>query len=59
MSLCNERDARGARCTVEGAHQIVTNSRGQKAVVHSTELSMWTVPVITTVAAPRSRGEVR
>lgn len=42
---CQERDARGDQCTVEGEHTEITNSKGQRAIAHSTPYSMWSVPV--------------
>lgn len=43
---CHERDARGARCSVVGEHQIITNSAGKAAITHETKYSMWTVPIL-------------
>lgn len=42
---CHERDALGQRCTVEGQHQEITNSVGQRALAHETKASLWSTPV--------------
>lgn len=46
---CHERDKRDQRCRIEGQHQVITNSHGQKAIVHETKMSMWSVPVSRTI----------
>ena len=43
--MCHERDRLGNPCIVEGEHQVIVNSKGQAAVAHETEVSMWSVPL--------------
>ncbi len=45
MSRCTARDKRGQQCDEHGAHDEVINSSGQRATVHYTKASLWTVPV--------------
>lgn len=42
---CMARDGRDVRCDIRGEHQEVVNSKGQKAIVHWTEHSMWSTPI--------------
>lgn len=43
---CEVRDARSHRCTIEGEHEEVINSKGQRARVHQTPWSLWSVPLV-------------
>lgn len=45
-TMCHELDGRGERCTVQGAHTEVTNSKGQRAVAHETQASVPVVGII-------------
>jgi hypothetical protein len=45
MHRCHERDGRGERCTIEGVHTEVFNSKGQRSYAHQTLASIWTTPV--------------
>jgi hypothetical protein len=45
MDRCHERDGRGARCTIEGEHQEVVNTKGQRAYAHETAASVWSTPL--------------
>lgn len=40
------------RCTIEGAHQEIINSKGQPAVVHETRTSLWSVPKVAVRLPP-------
>lgn len=42
---CHARDANGNRCTVEGEHREITNSKGQQALSHETKTSLWSTPI--------------
>lgn len=42
---CHARDGYGRRCTVEGEHTEIVNSKGQRALSHETKHSMWSTPV--------------
>ena len=57
--MCHEVDARGQRCTVEGEHIEITNSKGQRAISHSTPTSMWSVPKIGIIVPPAPRTPLR
>lgn len=59
MSQCNETDARGDRCTVVGAHTEIVNSKGQRALAHSSPVSMWSTPVVGIVVPPAPREPFR
>lgn len=45
MERCVARDGMGQRCVIEGPHEEVVNSKGQRAVAHNTLSSLWSVPV--------------
>lgn len=53
---CTTRDGRNQRCLVRGEHDTIINSKGQQAVAHYTEHSMWSVPLhdlqVVTAFAP-------
>lgn len=42
---CAARDAHGKRCIVVGEHDVIINSKGQRAVPHQTASSLWSVPI--------------
>lgn len=50
---CHARDGRDQRCALVGEHQVITNSGGQKAVVHETKYSLWSTPIVSALSAPR------
>lgn len=42
---CHERNGLDQRCTLVGEHQTVINSKSQRAIVHETKDSIWSVPL--------------
>ena len=51
VNRCHERDKDGKRCTVEGEHTEITNSRGLRALSHETKTSMWSTPTSSLIVA--------
>lgn len=49
---CHERNANDERCTLYGEHQTITNTKGQRAIVHETKFSLWSVPMMVVITRP-------
>jgi hypothetical protein len=54
---CQVRDRRGFRCTIEGEHRTIVNSKGQQATAHETKTSMWSVPTSDFVVVGQARQD--
>lgn len=42
---CMAHDGLFQQCEISGPHETIINSKGQRAVAHQTQTSLWSVPV--------------
>lgn len=52
---CHERNGINERCAVV-EHQIISNRKGQAALVHETKNSVWSTPILRVVGGDTSPG---
>lgn len=46
MERCTARNALDQQCLIEGPHEEIINSKGQRAMVHHTKDSLWSVALL-------------